>query len=58
MQELLTVDEVAKMLGVAKITIYRLLDRRAFPVYRVGRRLRFREEEIEEYLAKVRCDPV
>jgi putative molybdopterin biosynthesis protein len=57
MKEMLKPDEVAEMLGVAKITIYRLIDKRQLPVYRVGRRLRFRKEEIEDYLAKVRQYP-
>lgn len=42
------------MLGVSRITIYRLIDSRKLPVYRVGRRLKFRNVEVEEYLEAVK----
>jgi excisionase family DNA binding protein len=42
-----TVDNVAAHLKVTRDTIYRWIDRRGFPVHRVGRILRFRISEVD-----------
>ncbi len=47
-----SVEEVASHLGVAKDSIYRWVERRGLPTHRVGRLLRFRLSEIDEWVEK------
>lgn len=51
---LISVEEVAKYLGISKRTVYRLHEAGQLPAYRIGRLLRFKEGEIEEYLENQR----
>ena len=48
--EFMTVGEVANYLRVTTRTIYRLLDKRAIPVKKVGRQWRFDKAEIDIWL--------
>lgn len=52
--EFLDLTEVAKILHVSRITIYRLIARQAMAVYRIGRRMRFQKNDVLEYLASNR----
>jgi excisionase family DNA binding protein len=54
--KLLSLREVADLLRVARVTIYRLVARRALPVYRIARRLCFREHDVREWLERRRTD--
>lgn len=60
METLLTVREVAQLLGVSMDNIYRLKDKPdGLRAYRVGNRcLRFRPSEVEAYLEARRVKPV
>ncbi len=49
-RSLLTLEEVAGMLRVSKTTVYRLVERREIPCWRVGRSLRFAHEDLTAYL--------
>ncbi|MBU0732127.1 helix-turn-helix domain-containing protein [Patescibacteria group bacterium] len=49
-ESLLTVSQVAKLLNLSKTTIYRLVETRQIPHYRISGSLRFSRKEIEEYL--------
>lgn len=51
---LMTVNEVATLLGVSRGVIYRLVARSELQPYRVGARLRFRPEDVDEYLERTR----
>lgn len=53
-----TVDELALMLHVSKTTVYRLVESRQIPFYRVSGSLRFSYEDIQSYLHKNRFGPV
>jgi excisionase family DNA binding protein len=53
-RRLLAVDEVAAHLGVSRKTDYRLTHRGELVPSRVGERLRFRPDEIDEYLERNR----
>jgi len=44
-------DEVADLLRVSKTSVYRLVERRALPFFRVSGLLRFDQEDIEAFLA-------
>ena len=48
----LTVAEVAAMMRVSKMTVYRLVHSGELPAVRVGRSFRVTEEDVNEYLRK------
>jgi excisionase family DNA binding protein len=52
--KLISADEFAARLGISKQTVYNWLNLKKCPVRpkRVGRLVRFRENEVEEFLAK------
>ncbi len=47
---LLTLDDVAAILRVSKTSVYRLVERRELPFCRVGRSLRFTQQDVGAYL--------
>ena len=48
----LTVAEVAAMMRVSKMTVYRLVHNGDLPAVRVGRSFRVTEDDVDEYLRK------
>ncbi len=48
----LTIAEVAAMMRVSKMTVYRLVHGGELPALRVGRSFRVLEEDVDEYLRK------
>ncbi len=53
---LLKPQEVAKMLRISMVGVYRLVESRSLPFYRVGRGLRFDEKDILTYLSVNRVE--
>ena len=51
------IGEVASHLSVGKDTIYRWIDTRGFPARKVGRLLRFRLSEVDEWVESGDQDP-
>ena len=49
---LLTVTEVADLLRVSRMTVYRLIKEGQMKALRVGRSYRLREDDVDEYLSK------
>jgi excisionase family DNA binding protein len=49
---LLTVSEVADLLRVSKMTVYRLINEGSIGSLRVGRSYRLREDDVDDYLSK------
>jgi excisionase family DNA binding protein len=49
---LLTVNEVADLLRVSRMTVYRLIKTGEMSAVRVGRNYRLREEDVETYLTE------
>ena len=47
----LTVAEVAAMLRVSNMTVYRLINAGDLPAVRVGKSYRLREDDIDKYLS-------
>jgi excisionase family DNA binding protein len=47
----LTVAEVAAVLRVSTMTVYRLINAGQLPAVRIGRSFRLREDDLERYLA-------
>lgn len=50
----LSVREVSRFLGIAKVSVYRLAERRALPVYRILRKLVFRKEDVLSWVQSLR----
>lgn len=48
--EILTVDEVAAYLKLAKKTVYKLIAEKQIPAFRIGKFWRFRKVEIEQWI--------
>ena len=48
---LLTVNEVADLLRVSRMTVYRLIKEGQLKALRVGRSYRLREDDVDEYLS-------
>ncbi|UMG93863.1 helix-turn-helix domain-containing protein [Nocardioides sp. TF02-7] len=48
----LTIAEVAAMMRVSKMTVYRLVHNGELPAVRVGRSFRVHEDDVDEYLRK------
>jgi excisionase family DNA binding protein len=46
-----TVAEVAKLLRVSNMTVYRLVQAGQLPAVRVGRSYRIQEDDVDRYLA-------
>ena len=56
--EFVNVRELAALLRVSPISIYRMVERRSIPFHRLPRGLRFEREDIEAYLQKCRVESV
>jgi excisionase family DNA binding protein len=51
-EQLLTLEQVAEYLNVDKFTVYRLLNDKELPAFKVGNQWRFKRKLIENWLAK------
>jgi excisionase family DNA binding protein len=45
-----TVNEVAQLMRVSKMTVYRMIRQGELPAVRIGRGYRIREEDVRRYL--------
>lgn len=45
-----SVEEIARHLGVSKETIYRWLERRTIPAYRMGKLWKFKPSEVDSWV--------
>ena len=55
---LLTPAEAADMLRLSKASIYRLVETRALPFYRVSGSLRFAQKDLEAYITRGRVESI
>jgi len=46
----LSVSEIATYLGITPDSVYRWIEGRSMPAHRVGRRWKFRKEEIDDWV--------
>ena len=51
-EQLLTLEQVAKYLNVDKFTVYRLLNDKELPAFKVGNQWRFKRKLLENWLMK------
>ena len=55
--KLLTVNEVAVYFKVSRATVYRMIETRLIPFYKVSRQIRFSEDDMASYLESQRIKP-
>lgn len=55
-QEWLKAVDVAKLLGTTDRTVQRLVERGQLVAYRIGRALKFKPSDVEQYLERVKID--
>lgn len=54
--EFLSARDVARYLGVATVSVYRLAERRIVPVYRILRKLMFRKSDLLAWVETKRTE--
>lgn len=52
----LSVEEIAKHLGVSKETIYRWVEKKNIPAHKLGRQWKFQVSEVDEWVKKGGAD--
>lgn len=52
----ISVDEVARHLGIARDTVYRWIDSRGMPAHRVGRFWKFQLSEVDDWVKSGEAD--
>ncbi len=52
LQPLLTIRQVARMLGVSRPTVYAMMEREGLPYLKIGKTLRFSPSSVHEWLAE------
>lgn len=52
----LSVEEIAKHLGVSKETIYRWVEKKKIPAHKLGRQWKFQISEVDEWVKKGGAD--
>jgi len=57
-KEFYTVKDLAKLLQVTEMTVYRMIRRGDLPHYKIGRSKRFRHDDVEAFLEKCRVSAV
>lgn len=50
MDQLMTIEEVARYMRVSRYTVYRLAKGRCLPASKIGRQWRFQKEEIDRWV--------
>lgn len=53
-----TIKDLAIIFSVSEPTIYKLVEKRILPFYKIGGSIRFFKDDIEEYLNDVRVIPI
>ena len=54
-ERLLSVDDICEYLGVSRDTIYKWIEAKGLPAYRLGRLWKFKKEEVDGWLKKGSC---
>ncbi len=52
LQPLLTIHQVARVLGVSRPTVYAMMEREGLPYLKMGKTLRFSPSSVYEWLAE------
>jgi excisionase family DNA binding protein len=54
--EFLTRDDVARLLKISRATVYRLVETRRLPFYKIGNSLRFDKQDVLAFLRQHRVE--
>lgn len=57
-KSLITPDELSKLFSISKSSIYRLVDNRSLPFYKIGGNLRFSLSDVDNYLSDAKVEPI
>jgi len=57
-KKFLSPKELKEILGISLPTVYRLIESRKIPVYKIRNSLRFLNKDVIEYLESKRIDPI
>lgn len=57
-KEYLNIKELSEYLGIKKSSLYDKVHRKEIPFYKIGRLVRFKKEEIDEWMSKNKNNPV
>lgn len=50
--EFLSTEQLALFLGLSKTSVYRLMNQRRIPFYKLGHNIRFKRDDVLEYLER------
>lgn len=56
-QKWMSVDEIAKYLGISKESVYKWLEKRKMPAHRIGKLWKFQPSEVDEWVKKGGATP-
>lgn len=56
--KLLSTSDLSKIFNISQASVYRLIDSRRIPFYKIGGSLRFSEQDIIKYLEACRVEPI
>ncbi len=57
LSNLLSIKEVIEILNIGRATLYRMIDAGEIKAYKIGRGVRFKQEEIAEYINSHQIKP-
>ncbi|MDD2287746.1 MAG: helix-turn-helix domain-containing protein [Bacteroidales bacterium] len=57
-KSLITPNELSKLFSISKSSVYRLVDNRSLPFYKIGGNLRFSLNDVDNYLSDVKVEPI
>lgn len=58
MSQWLSVQELAKYVGISKETVYRYLEHGTIPAHRVGKLWKFKSDEIDNWIVNQKAEPI
>lgn len=56
--KLYSTEEIAKILNVSKVTVYRLIESKKIPFYKIKGSIRIAEKDVMEFLERNRVEPI
>jgi excisionase family DNA binding protein len=54
-EKLLSVDDICEYLGIGRDTVYKWIDAKSLPAYRLGRLWKFKKKEVDKWIEKSAC---
>lgn len=57
-KNLITPEKLSEILSISKVSVYRLVEKREIPFFKVGGSIRFLLADIEKYLANSRIESI